>query len=280
MPLARFDVADGHGEATDFKVVRITDLPRRTVITRQGRGEICADGFRLDWANVATFDARADRQIGYLTHENWRGIMPDAFFSTVAALSVAGIGMLPMHASAIEFDGRAFLFAGSAGAGKSTLTAELLAHGARFLGDDLTVLRPPDGRRGFWVTRGRPAMRLHPATAALVAPENCEHVPDDPRGKLLVRPVARAADKEYPLAGILLIGLGPAEVSSAEALRLLPSQIFRPRWLSRMPGHGQRRAWLIEMAGSVPVRRLPEISGFDADARQSRMTAALKALEL
>ena len=49
--------------------------------------------------------------------------MPAAFYSTVAALTLAWRGALPCHASAVEIDGRAILIAGPSGAGKSTLCA-------------------------------------------------------------------------------------------------------------------------------------------------------------
>lgn len=278
IPLGRFDVADGDQDESDFKVQRIDRLPSRGVVARKGHGEICVDGFRFDWANVATFDIKALRQIDYVTCSDWQGTLPDAFFSTVAALAVAGTNMLPMHASAIEIDGRAYLFAGTAGAGKSTLTAELLGRGARLLGDDLTVICPPHGTKGFRVTRGRPAMRLHPQTASLVDAESCELVPDDPRGKLLVRPSARADDREYPLAGIFILDAGLAEVPLTDALRLLALHMFRPRWMTLMPGHGQRQAWLIEIAGKALVRRLPPVVSFDSEARQTRIEAALMAM--
>jgi hypothetical protein len=275
VPLDLFDPIHGTVAETDFRIHQIAELPQRHVIARQGRGEICDDGFRFAWSNVATFDVRALRQIGYFTNVGWRGTLPDAFFSTVAALSLADLGMLPMHASAIEFNGRAFLFAGTAGAGKSTLTAELLAHGARFIGDDLTVIRPPNGDEGFRVTRGRPSMRLHSDTAALVDAKNREEVPDDPRGKLLIWPKARADDVEYPLAGIFVLEPGPTVIRPGEALRLLPLHLFRPGWMSRMSGHGQRRAWLIELAANVSVRRLPVIANFDTKARHIRAQVIL-----
>lgn len=278
VPLSRFDPSTANVQAAAFEVRQVTQLPTRDVLVRKGRNEIYVDGFRFRWANIATFDVRSERDIRYLPLDGWRGTLPDAFYSTVAGLALAGIGLLPMHASAIELDGRAFLFAGSAGAGKSTITAELLAYGARFLGDDLTVISPPDGSQNFLVHRGRPTMRLHPATAELVDSENCENVPDDPRGKLLVQPSRRASDSDFPLAGIFLIGPGPAIVPLSEMLQLLPAQMFRPRWMDRLSGRGHRRAWLIEMAGSVPVQRLPAIDGFEADARRKRIETALTAM--
>jgi hypothetical protein len=278
LPLGRFDCLNAGVSATDFTVQRVAELADREILACRGRNAIHADGFRFSWIDIATFDVHFERDIRYLTLDGWRGILPDAFYSTVAAMAVAGVGLLPMHASAIELDGRAFLFAGSAGAGKSTLTAELLTFGARFLGDDLTVITPPDGKQSFRVTRGRPTMRLHAETANLVDKQMFELVPDDPRGKLLVQPSKRATDSEFPLAGIFIIGPGPAEVPLSEVLQLLPAQMFRPHWMNSLPGRGQRRAWLIEMAGKIPVRRLPAVAGFDADARRRRVQTALTAI--
>ncbi len=288
LPLSHFDAVVGNGAssaaqgsaatATSFTVRQIAQLPERTVLARKARGEICDDGVRFGWANVATFDVKDGRQIDYFPHGGWHGALPDTFFSTVTALAMAGIGMLPFHASAVELDGRAFLFAGKAGTGKSTITAELLSHGAHLLSDDLSVLCPPEGEMGFRVTRGRAAVRLHPATAALVDAVLDARVPDDARGKLLIRPHARAADRTFPLAGIFLLGDGPANVPLAEAVRQLPPHLFRPRWLSAMLGHGQRRAALIALASAVPVRHLPAVKGFDAEARRLRIQSALSAM--
>ena len=45
-----------------------------------------------------------------------------------------------LHASAVEQDGRAIVIAGPSGAGKTALTAALVASGANYLGDDLLAL--------------------------------------------------------------------------------------------------------------------------------------------
>lgn len=46
--------------------------------------------------------------------------------------------ILPIHGSCIELDGRAVLFCGPSGQGKSTLAAALVAQGLRLLSDDVT----------------------------------------------------------------------------------------------------------------------------------------------
>jgi hypothetical protein len=57
-------------------------------------------------------------------------------YAAIASLN----GLLPIHASAIAFDGRVFAFTGPAGAGKSTLVAALGGHGLPMFCDDTLVL--------------------------------------------------------------------------------------------------------------------------------------------
>ncbi len=51
-----------------------------------------------------------------------------------------------LHATTVDWGGRAVLIRGTAGAGKSALALELLAWGARLVADDRTELRAEDGR--------------------------------------------------------------------------------------------------------------------------------------
>jgi hypothetical protein len=54
-------------------------------------------------------------------------------------------GLLPLHASAIEFNGEVTAFLGDSGAGKSTLAACLQGRGHRIVSDDICVLEPQAG---------------------------------------------------------------------------------------------------------------------------------------
>jgi len=64
---------------------------------------------------------------------------------TVLAILCFQRGLLPLHASAVDIDGRALLVSGVSGAGKSTLAAALSARGYRLLSDDLCALEMQDG---------------------------------------------------------------------------------------------------------------------------------------
>lgn len=65
---------------------------------------------------------------------------------TVLAILCFQRGLLPLHASAVDIDGRVTLISGVSGAGKSTLAAALSAQGYRLLSDDLCALEVRDGQ--------------------------------------------------------------------------------------------------------------------------------------
>jgi hypothetical protein len=52
----------------------------------------------------------------------------------------AGIGVLPLHAACLSFEGKGLLIAGASGTGKSTLSFALAKHGADFISDDWTYI--------------------------------------------------------------------------------------------------------------------------------------------
>jgi hypothetical protein len=60
-------------------------------------------------------------------------------------------GLFPLHANALEAQGRAIAIAGDSGAGKSTLAAHLSRRGYRVMGDDVCALSfETDGRVMVW----------------------------------------------------------------------------------------------------------------------------------
>ncbi|HVR91337.1 MAG TPA: hypothetical protein VHG29_09630 [Novosphingobium sp.] len=278
VPLERFDsMAHGDGKI-DIAVRRVAGLPDRGPSRPVGRGQVFANGFRLAWSDALVFDVHGSTRVDYAAQPAWRGVMPPGLYSTIASLLLAGRGILPLHATALEWQGRAFLFAGDGGAGKSTFAAELLAAGAQLIGDDLSAVEPPAGPGApFTVRRGRAAMRLHPATAALVDAERSEAVPDDPRGKVLVRPKRRVDEGNLPLAGIFLLGDGDIG-RRANAARLLARLLFRPRWCAALPAHRERQVLLLKLANAVPLRRLPPVTGFDPHHRAARIAQVLAML--
>jgi len=268
-PLDQFDSAQplaGGG----ITLNRVGNLPERPLHQVSPRMQLAPDGFRFRWEHEATFDAHADGFIAVLPGQAWRGSLPIAFYSTVAATMLAWRGMLPMHMSSVVIEDRAWLIGGAGGAGKSTLTAELVAAGAQFLADDLTVLRIAEG--GARVTRGRPTIRLYPDVAALIDCSEIRPQPDDERGKLLACPRQRAPDRDYPIGGILVLEeTGGVAPEGTERVNLLARSLFRPRIIARSPAGAQIALQLGELARTHRVLAMPMLQFPNAAQREKRL---------
>jgi hypothetical protein len=68
--------------------------------------------------------------------------------------------LIALHGSAVEVDGRAWIFLGDSGVGKSTTAHALLGHGARHLGDDMTLVELGANETTVMVLPGCPVVRL------------------------------------------------------------------------------------------------------------------------
>lgn len=104
--------------------------------------------------HVERFDAEGDIDTGDLPITARFRVGPSANSLEACvriALSIAlpRHGALMLHASAVEHDGRALVFTGVSGAGKSTISTMLDRPPARKIGDEILVLHRDDAHRWF-----------------------------------------------------------------------------------------------------------------------------------
>jgi hypothetical protein len=207
-----------------------------------------------------------------------------------AALHLRGIPVL--HASAVVVDGRAVLVAGMAGAGKSTLTAALLARSMPLLSEDVAALTFENG--GILVQPGCPRLRLCPDAAPVVG-RTTEELPrvfgprvlDDKRWLEPATLPGGFHARPTPLGGIYLLAPRHPE-TKAFAIEPLPPQraglalldhLYGTRWL-RIP-KAKALEWCGQIAGRTPVRLLHAPPGLnrvresaDAIIADARLIAA------
>jgi hypothetical protein len=274
VPLLQFDQSDA-AKPSDVRISRIAQLPPRALIAPVRVGAVFADGTRFPWRQQAVFDMIDGNRIDYLPGSAWDGALPHAFYGTVVAHLLAWRGVIPMHACAVAIDGRAVLIAGTAGAGKSSLTAGVIAAGAELLSDDLSALSfDPVNTPDPVILPGRTTIRLDPVVAAWSDGDRIDLPPEETRGKVVLRPAARSL-AALPLAGVIALGLPPGTLSPVNGARFLARHLFRPVWLAALPNHLERQRALLNLAAFLPVIGFPAVAGGGREAHERRARDAL-----
>lgn len=185
---------------------------------------------------------------------------------TMLAMLLNQRGGILLHASAVAAGGKAVLFCGDSGEGKSTLAAALSLRGHAVLGDDVCVVRF-DAAGGPIVSADARQLKLKDTTIAAIGL-------DDRRGgaapgqKTYVRPPLEAA-AELPLGAIyVLCSVEEGEdrvqpLGGARAFRALAANAFRPGLVQRS-GQGPRYflggAKILRHAGVFALRRRRDLA--------------------
>lgn len=140
-------------------------------------------------------------------------------FVLSAALTLRGEE--PLHATALERDGRAFALLGPSGAGKSTLAAFLVSRGARLVTDDMLRLTFSNGRAV--AHHGPLRLKLFDEQARLLLPEAVAagHF-NRLSGKLMVEPHGETAERALPrpVAAMFWLGDPPPAEGGVRSTRL------------------------------------------------------------
>lgn len=121
------------------------DASHSVEVVRDAGGQVCfrySDGSSAN-VNLASHPVRIEAVIATgQTLEDFAAYL----YGPILGFVLRARGVLALHASCVEVDGGAVLFAGESGTGKSTTAAFFSQHGHPVLSDDLTALRHDDGR--------------------------------------------------------------------------------------------------------------------------------------
>ena len=190
-------------------------------------------------------------------------------------------GLLPLHANAIEMDGRAIAFSGHSGAGKSTIAAWFHDGGRRILSDDVCVIGfDADGRAIAYP--GIPRLRLWREALEASGRETGEYSRSfDALDKYDV-PSENRALEPLPLATIYLLRQADESAGAPAIERLqgvdlvetLMSNTYRGAYLQTIGRTGEHLAACLRIARQVPVFRAARLWGFERFDEQARMLEA------
>ena len=174
---------------------------------------------------------------------------------TALSVYMSMLGRCVLHASAVEVGGRAVVFAGLSGMGKSTCAALACASGARLITDDVLVVESSDEPEAL---PGASHIRLREQASSILSlfairPRSWEMVD----GRVAVAPLPYT--ESAPIAG-LVIPRPSRDIDRLEVRRLRASQAM-PRLLAfaRIPGWKKKdvvRRQFLQMgalADQVPI---------------------------
>jgi hypothetical protein len=187
-------------------------------------------------------------------------------------------GLLPLHANAIEIDGKSVAFMGESGAGKSTLAAWFHDHGHRIIADDVCVVRFRTGGQAV-TPPGLPRLRLwHDALKAMGREESNfqrSYAGDNDSNKFDV-PVAReaAATAEADLSAIYLLEKADAlEISRIDGLAAAEAvfaNTYRGIYINAVKGEHRHWSSCVTLVRNTPIYRLRRRWGLDHMEEQCR----------
>lgn len=189
-------------------------------------------------------------------------------------------GLLPLHANAVEMDGRAVAFMGHSGAGKSTMAAWFLDHGSRVLADDVCVVGP--GPAGEPIAHpGIPRLRLWREAIE----ESGRSVADyelafDRLDKFNVPTPRPEAGGPLPLSHVYLLeraepgGDGIRQLQGVAAIDALIANTYRGGYLPLIGAVRRHFEACLDLVRQVPVFSAHRAWGFD---RFDPQAAALEA---
>jgi hypothetical protein len=223
-------------------------------------GEACfrvgarGDEVVAEWIGIATLTARRDGSHPQLSFEaDADPLFVEKITRGTAWLLVRDLeGKLALHGSAIEIGGKAFVFLGRSGQGKSTLAAALCRRGGGLLADDAVGIDPSPN--GGWTVVARERDHWLDADSLRALGEESAH--DDKTPIRAERPATVGA----PLAAFVDLRFGGVEptltrLGGIEVVGSLVPQVAR--FILDDEGRQRRELDLLHrLANEVPCFRL------------------------
>jgi hypothetical protein len=232
-------------------------------------------GRRLTYGRAGTFDIepREDRSGSMITWYPQEDV-PEWFIRTLFLNTLLGIalhdaGILCLHGSAVEIEGRCIAFIAPKFHGKSTLAISLVSRGACLITDDLVALEMD--RRPPMVRPGVPSVRLLPDAAERLSGEIPGIARPGPKFVIGGLPPHLVASAPIPLETIYVLQPDEEQSFDVDRERLaLPDAAAQValRTTLRDTLVGSRTAAIklrsiVQLVGMVPVYRLRTTRGFD-----------------
>lgn len=182
--------------------------------------DIQPDQQYMHWVVTGAFLVPDDHTVLVETHAGVSDHqVSQAFLGLVMSVVLERRQLLCLHASAVNLGGRAALFLGDKGAGKSTTSAALLSRGHLPVTDDLVAVEPQGA--DLAIRPGFSSMKLWPDTidALALAPQESDRLIHPRITKMQKRMPTAIPDRNIVMGAAFVLSRA-AEVTDVTALRL------------------------------------------------------------
>jgi hypothetical protein len=224
--------------------------------------EILGESLRLEIPNVASY--RLDGNDRFVIEPYMPIDATDIkvfLFGTMLTVLCYRRGLVPLHASAVEINGRALLLAGRSGIGKSTLAACLVARGYRLIGDDLVALDHSNGSARIWPSFARLKLWQDAADHLGWSTDGL------PQARVELRkffiPVPPGPMHPLPPAHLVILGrallpgdVGKTHLKAIDTLTSVFDIVHRWKLAAALGAQGQIFLGLAALVNAAPVTRL------------------------
>jgi hypothetical protein len=253
-------------EATSEPDVTLRTAPLTDPETPPGL-HIAGDALMLNIPNVARYRIEGGREIVIdpdpsAPERNVRLFLLGSAFGALLHQR----GLLPLHANAIQVDGKAVAFMGESGSGKSTLAAWFHDRGFRVMADDVCVVRfGVEG--GVWACPGLPRLRLWEevleATGRQASEYPQSYLGDSEFRKFDVSINSNAAREASEICAIFILSKGESfaieRLGGVEAAHAVFENTYRGAYLDEIEGHHKHWTAAIYLVRKVPIFRLSRV---------------------
>jgi hypothetical protein len=175
-------------------------------------------------------------------------------------------GLLPLHANAVEIDGKAVAFMGESGAGKSTLAAWFHDRGFRVIADDVCVVQfGVDGvvRACPGLPRLRLAEEVLQATGREASAFPRSYLGDEDFRKYDVAIDTNAARDASEIGAAFILAKGDGfsveALGGVDAANAVFDHTYRGHYVDQVDGHRAHWTATITLVEKVPVFRLSRV---------------------
>lgn len=228
--------------------------------------QITPDEVRLTCSGVGAFLVRQGREvIVTLVPDHDQAALRMLITGIVLAIVLVQRGRMVLHASAVAINGRAIIFLGNKGAGKSVMAGSLHRHGHRMLADDTTVVKLDSV--SLMVYSSPPRFKLWPDAIEALGRDSDTlprlH-PDLEKRSLQITHDGTTA--MFPLDRLYVLAEGPeprvVKLSAAAAFIEIVRHTYASRWMTTPdPDHFQQ---CVALTNRVEVYRLERPRQFTA----------------